>query len=336
MFWQTAAGQTLLGFLSNLLFIVVLTTFGVGYLRIVLTRRSRPLRRLLFGGRTPRAVVILVSSIYVVPGGTLGVRSRSTGFYGPVMNQSEYVSALRLAEAIQTRPAARLLRALLNQLGLVDTGYDPLDCSIAYSPQYVESMDGGPVSAREYTVPDLSGNGEVAERIRRALATPGTYVLVGGPFYNAAVHYALTHLGERTRFRFVARTEKGTEVRGISVLGYRQDGTEQTFEQHLGTAEDIPGPDYDYFVLQKVSGFGPAGATVVLCCGLSSLATALAVGLLATHWEDLAREFGADDFALLYQFDNGRDLAVPSRQDVDVALAGVQRVWPRPPDTGLG
>ncbi len=129
------------------------------------------------------------------------------------------------------------------------------------------------------------------------------------------------------------RVNDGTEVRGISVLGYREDGTEQIFEQHLGAPDDTPGPDYDYFVVQKVSGFGPGNSTVMLCCGLSSLATALAVGLLASRWEQLATEFGSEDFALLYQFDNGRDIAVPSRQDVDVALDTVRRLWPRLPDS---
>lgn len=328
MFWETAAGQILLGFLSNLLFVVVLTAIGVVYVRAVFARRSRPLRRLLgIAGDVPGTVRILVSSIYVVQGGTLGVQSPRTGFYGPVMNQSEYVSALRLAEAIRTKPAVRLLRAILGQLGLLDAVHDPLDCSIAFSPQYVDSPDGGAVTPDEYSVPDLAGDGEVAERMRRSLAAPGVYILVGGPFYNAAVCYTLTHLGERTRFRFV--TEDG-HTRGISVIGYRQDGSEQFFAQHRGTAEHAPGPDYDYFAVQKVSRFGPGNSTVFLCCGLSSLATAMAVGFLASRWETLEREYGAADFALLYEFHNGRDIAMPTAQDVDTKLATVKPIWPRP------
>jgi hypothetical protein len=328
VFWQSAAGQILLGFLSNLLFVVVLTAVGVLYVRAVFARRSRPLRRLLgVGGRLPGTVRILVSSIYVVQGGTLGVQYPQPGFYGPVMNQSEYVSALRLAEAIRTRPAVRLLRALLDQLGLLDAVHDALECSIAFSPQYVDSPDGGPVGVDGYSVPDLAGDGEIAERMRRALAVPGVYILVGGPFYNAAVRYTLTHLGERTRFRFESRSG---DVRGVSVVGYRQDGAEQFFAQHLGTPEHASGPDYDYFVVQKVSRFGPGRSTVFLCCGLSSLATALAVGLLASQWEELARDYGAADFALLYEFHNGRDIAMPTAQDVDTKLATVKLVWPRP------
>lgn len=339
MFWQTLTGQVLIGFISNLLFVVLLTTVGVVYVRAVLARRSRPLRRLLgVGGPLPGSVRILLSSIYVVKGGTLGVRVQTTGFYGPVMNQGEYVSALRLAEAIQTRPAARLLRALLDQLGLLDAVHDPLDCVIAFSPQYVDSPDGAPVDPAAYTVPDLSGNGEVAERMLRSLATPGVYILVGGPAYNAAVHYVLTHLHERTRFRFDLNAEaiadrhggrhgESTSARGISVVGYRQDGEPKFFHQHPATPDRTTAPDY--FVLQKVSRFGPGNSTVFICSGLSSIGTALAVGLLATRWQELEREFKGEDFALLYGFDNGRDIAVPTAQDVDIALATAERLWPR-------
>jgi hypothetical protein len=329
VFWQSITGQLLVGILANLLFVLVLTAIGIVYVRAVLTRRSRPLRRLLgVGGRLPGSIQILVSSIYVIKGGTLGVRVQRTGFYGPVMNQGEYVAALRLAEAIQTRPAARLLRALLDQLGLLDAVHDPLDCSIVFSPQYVESPDGEAVDPQQYTVPDMSGNGEVAERMLRALATPGVYILVGGPVYNAAVHYVLTHLRERTRFRFQVHDAAGSPARGIAVSGYRQDGTEEFF-RHLPDRPEHPGPASDYFVVQKISRFGPGESTVFLCSGLSSIGTAMAVGLLATRWEDLEREFHAEDFALLYRFGNGRDVAVPTAQDVDIALATAERIWPR-------
>lgn len=181
----------------------------------------------------------------------------------------------------------------------------------------------------QYTVPDISGNGKVAERMLRALATPGVYILVGGPVYNAAVHYVLTHLRERTRFRFQLYDADGAPERGISVSGYRQDGGEEFFRHHADRPERDDAAS-DYFVVQKVSRFGPGGSTVFLCSGLSSIGTAMAVGLLATRWEDLEREFRAEDFALLYRFDNDRKITVPTAQDVDIALATAERVWPRP------
>lgn len=327
MFWQTGGGQILLGLAANLLFVILLTTVGVIYIKIVLVRRSRPLRRLL-GVSTglPSAVCIMVSNIYVVQSGTLGVRTQRTGFYGPVMNQSEYVFALQLAEAIRTKPIARTFRALLDQLGLLDIQHEPLDCSIVFSPQYVESADGMPVSAAEYVVPDLSGDSAHGERILEALSEPRVYILVGGPAYNAAVEYMLIHLGERTRFRFDLHTGASGSVRGITVIGYKRDGGEEFFTQEPPASEDTA--TADYFILQKVTRFGPGKSTVFICSGLSSIGTAMAMQLLATRWEDLHREFKDGDFALLYRFRTHHPLAAPAPGNVEIALAGAERLWP--------
>lgn len=330
VFWQDGAGQVAFGFISNLVFVVILTAVGLMYVRGVITHRSRPLRRLLgVGGSISSRIRVMVSNIYVVQGGTLGARTNRTGFYGPVMNQSEYTFALRLAEAVRTRPAARMFRALLDQLGLLDAAHEPLNCSIGFSPQYVDTPeDGGPVIPEAYTVPDLSGDGTVAKQIADALAEPNVYILVGGPVYNAAVLYTLTHLRERTRFRFELRDDGQTHERGISVAGYEQDGSERFFRQQLPT----PGkPMPDYFILQKISKFGPGKATVFLCSGLSSLGTAMAVHLLATRWEQLAREFrDKDDFELLYEFYTDKGTPVPDLRDVESSLNAAERLWPKP------
>jgi hypothetical protein len=47
LFWQTGYGQILVGLAANLLFVILLTTFGLIYIKIVIIRRSRPLRSLL-------------------------------------------------------------------------------------------------------------------------------------------------------------------------------------------------------------------------------------------------------------------------------------------------
>jgi hypothetical protein len=82
----------------------------------------------------------------------------------------------------------------------------------------------------------------------------------------------------------------------------------------------------DYFVLQRISGCGANKSIVFVCSGLSSLATAVAVKLLDTQWRDLDREFEGRDFALLCMFENRRDVGVPAVEDVDKALATVERV----------
>jgi hypothetical protein len=143
------------------------------------------------------------------------------------------------------------------------------------------------------------------------------------------VHYVLTHLCERTRFRFQVHDAGGSSVRDIAVSGYRQDGTGEFF-RHLPDRPEHSGTASDYCVVRKISCFGPGESTVFLCSGLSSIGTAMAAGLLATRWEDLEREFHAEDFALLCRLGNGRDVAVPTAQDVDIALATAERVWPRP------
>jgi len=306
----------LLGFLSNLLFVLVLTAVGVLYVRTVLSRRSRPLRRLLgVGEHLPNKVRIMVSSIYVQQGGALGVAG-PTGFYGPVMNQSEYVSAQRLRDAIRTRPASRPLRALLDQLGLLDTVHDPTECEIVFSPHYVE--DGKPVGADEYQPPKLSGDGEVAKRIRDSMAEAGVYILVGGPPYNAVVAHVLDTLpDEHAWFRF------DVTVDGARAIEVSPDG------KRYVRPDLVPGgSEPDYFVLQKISKFGSQKSTVFVCAGLSSLGTAAAVGQLASRWRHLEQEFGSKDFALLYKFDNRRDVAVPAADDVDKALRTVKEpIW---------
>lgn len=303
MFWQL-----LIGVLSNLLFVVVLTTVGVLYVRAVLARRSRPLRRLLgIDGRMSGSVRILVSSIKVMPRGALGALGRPTGFHGPVMNQSEYVSALRLAEAIRSRPAARLLRALLDQLGLLDAAHDPIDCSISYSPQYL----------------DDPGDDATVNTVRRELDKPldesGVYILVGGPVYNAAVHYVLTNPSARTRFQFDVPEDAETPARGIHL--HHENGDMESFERQAPPSPG--GTGADYFILQKISEFGDGPSTVFICSGLSSMGTAMAVGTLARDWEQLERKFHGDDFELLYRFRNDQDVAVPTAEDVDRALDAV-------------
>jgi hypothetical protein len=296
----------------------MLTTVGVLYVRAVLARRSRPLRRLLgLDGRMAGSVRILVSSIRVTQGGALGALGRRTGFRGPVMNQSEYVSALRLAEAIRSRPAARLLRALLDQLSLLDAAHDPIDCSISYSPQYLGDPGNGATAATMW--PELD----------KPLNESGVYILVGGPVYNAAVHHVLTNLGVRTRFQFDMPDDAETPARGIRVKGFCHNGDEEVFERQAPPSQGGTGDDY--FILQKISEFGDGPSTVFLCSGLSSMGTAMAVGALARDWELLERRFHRDDFELLYQFRNSQDAAVPTADEVDRALRAVTTtcVWER-------
>jgi len=311
--WQGATGQVLLGFLSNLLFVLILTAVGVVYVSAVLSRRSRPLRRLFgIGEHVPNKVRIMVSSIYLRQGGALGVDG-PIGFYGPVMNQSEYVSAQRLRDAIRTRPASRPLRALLDQLGLLDTVHDPIECEIAFSPQYVDGEDGKPVGAQEYQPSDLSGNGTVVERIQESMKEAGVYILVGGPAHNAAVVHTLANRSDK-QARFVFDVS-GSGARIVE----RGPGGERSFQRDSGSV-------LDYFVLQKISGPRSRKSTVFVCSGLSSLGTAAAVGLLASRWRDLERRFGDADFALLCKFDNRRDVAVPAVEDVDRALRTVREI----------
>jgi hypothetical protein len=231
------------------------------------------------------------------------------------MNQSEYVSAQLLRDAIRTRPTSRPLRALLNQLGLLETVHDPTDCEIVLSSQYVDSQDGKPVGADEYQPPDLRGECAVVERIRDSMREAQVYILVGGPAYNANVAYVLADLsGKDARFRFDVTAD------GAQIVVDHDGGQERYVQQHQELIDAQP-TLVDYFVLQKISNYGLKNLTVFICSGLSSLGTAAAVGLLASQWKRLAKDFRGDDFALLYQFHNRRDVAMPTAEDVEKALA---------------
>ena len=322
MFWQGVVGQILVGFLSNLLFVLVLTAIGVLYVRAVLSRRSRPLRQLLgLGDHLPNRVRIVVSSMYVTPGGAVEVRvSGPTEFSGPVMNQSEYVSAQRLRDAIRTRPASRPLRALLDQLGLLDTVHDPIECDIVFSPQYVAGEDGTPVDALQHQPPDLR-KGAVVRRIKKSMEQPGVYILVGGPAYNVVVaHLHATLPPEQAPLTF-----RMTGSRSLIVIHDQDEEREQDQGRETRGTEQVI---VDYCVLQKISEYDGTNSTVFICAGLSSLGTATAVGLLASRWRHLADTYGTRDFALLYQFDNRRDITMPTAKDVDKALVTATQVWP--------
>jgi len=67
------------------------------------------------------------------------------------MNQSEYVSAQLLRDAIRTRPARGPLRALLDQLGLLDTVPRSDRVRDRVQPAVRSNgEDGKPVAADEY------------------------------------------------------------------------------------------------------------------------------------------------------------------------------------------
>jgi len=315
VFWQGATGQVLLGFLSNLLFVLILTAVGVVYVSAVLSRRSRPLRRLFgIGEHLPNKVRIMVSSIYLRQGGALGVDG-PIGFYGPVMNQSEYVSAQLLRDAIRTRPASRPLRALLDQLGLLDTVHDPIVCDIEFSPQYVDGKDGRPIAAHEYQPPKLPGDDRIVKLVEDSMKESGVYILVGGPAFNVVVAHILSD-----------KHAPLTLDRSRALVVARGDGEpERTYQQRREGSVLV-----DYFVLQKISEYGSQKSTVFVCAGLSSLGTAAAVGQLASRWRHLEDKYGGKDFALLYEFDNRRNVALPAAEDVDKALATVKEpIWQR-------
>ena len=329
MFWQSGWGQLLIGVLANLVFILVLTGALGFYIRMAIARRHRPLRALLAtADDTP--IKIMISNMYVQQGGALGVMTKRSGFFGSVASEIEYVSALELAERIRSRPVARTLRALLDQVGLADSGPSkPLDCTIMFSPSHIGDTDDPPVGAGDYEPADFLGDTDDARRVGDAFRERGTYILIGGPTHNVAVYYVLNHIQFR-RFAFDVDPDdalhRNTKLR---VLSYDHRGLPHTYPEK--DDED------SYFIVQKIPNFGPSRVTVFVCAGLSSMGTALAVATLATRWRELHRDYPAPqkNFALLYRHSaTRRDRRKPILKDVLDNLDSAQLVWRHPAPEG--
>lgn len=111
----------------------------------------------------------------------------------------------------------------------------------------------------------------------------------------------------------------------LEVVHFDGHGDPKTFP------DPVPSPHspQDYFVLQKIPGFGPSKVTVFLCSGLSSTGTALAVSLLANGWAGLRKQFPGrkENFALLYGYSPAPGKP-PLKDVLEKNRIPVERVWP--------
>src|SRR5262249_27588718 len=222
--------------------------------------------------------------MYVVPGGAVGATATTVGYYGSALNEVEYRGALDLAGAIQTKPLRQLFQALANQTG-TDGVARPVLCRIGVSTPYVRATGGEPADRHRQLPVDFDRDRELEllERINLELCRPGTFVLVGSPIYNVLTLYALANAGDDARFSFerLPRGDGGFD-RGIRVLRYYPNGTGRTFVREV--RDD--GVYDEYFVVQKITTWGPGKGTLFLCAGTSAAATAAALGVL-TKWQRL-------------------------------------------------
>lgn len=298
---DSAIDQILLGMLVNL--ICVMLTFAIGFALVnpLATRWAQRPRRKFFGllSDSMSRVQIKLSNIYVKRRGTVSITPATIGFYGAAITEPEYVHALKLASAISTKPFRRALRAIAQENGLPIADL-PIVCEISISPSYVQT--GSDTDAEEIQDRAVTGEqlAELHNRIQGMFDRGGTYVLIGGPVYNAMVEHVL-RLFPDNRFEFtrpvVATAEDGSPILGRGYTYRRRIPLTVVRKEHL--TGDVPHYE-EYFLIQKFVRQKPHPLTVFMCWGTCTAATAAAVDTLV-DWRSLWRQFGDEPFAALYE-----------------------------------
>lgn len=321
MQWPDFGASVFSDIVSNLICIGVplAVVFGLYYMR-----GRRRLRR--FFGITERGdatVQIRLSNIYVKPAGSLSPVSIGNGFIGPAINAAEYQYGLELAGAIQSRPFAGAAYALVEQFGVraIDR---PVACRISLSLDYVRVSY---LNVEDHKPVDFDTDQAMVSEIWRTLTAHRSFVLVGSPVYNVLTFYVLGTCGDQTRVRFVESSgEPGHTAAAIQILGFHQSGASQVFERRLMPVGDGTTIYEEYFVVQKITNWNNTPATIFVCAGTSTAATAAALVKLA-GWRTLADEFGMGPFAVVYAVRTA-DREIPGTSEERQAPWAASRIWP--------
>ena len=274
MFWQSSVGQVVLGVLVNLATVIFFALLAL----LMTARWWRRSRRGFFGiaAREAPDIRIHISNLWINHGGTTANVLITKGFQGSAISEGEFRSGLWLSRMLSARTVARLVGAVGAQLG-ADNVMNPVAASVAACPP-----PGGRAEAIEM------------------LELPGCTVLIGGPMYNSMVHALMDRAGIKGSQVWMGRgITPGTTgnfgfyapslISGTSEIEVFSPG-----ERHVGSSIT-----YDtYYLLEKITGFGPNNSTIFVCAGTCNASTAAAVEELG-KWRHFRSEFGDGPFALV-------------------------------------
>jgi hypothetical protein len=325
--WGSAPGQLIVGIVANVASILLVTTAAVLLLSVV-SRRRRRLHKFFAGGRHWGGDVrIMMSNIFLsVPSGK--GTPVDMGFSGATMTLGEQIHAQRLVEAVEGRPATRLLVALADQIGLDGTA-GSLRCKLSVSPLRV---DGAATMARG--IPDDADDGAIGRELAEVLRRGETLVLVGGVVFNTLTRYVMGRSGEQSWFSFEAEVDPATGIakRSLRAEASGPDGPQDAVFTCVTSEAGGQEVYTEYFFVQKVTDFGPDHSTIFICAGTSTAATVAAVEEL-TDWESLRGEFGDGAFAVLHRLETSKRKPWQLGDELRPDVWNVTRVWtpPRPP-----
>lgn len=295
MFWQSPIGQAVLGVLVNLATVVFFAILAL----LMTARWWRRSRRSFFGITTRELseIRIHVGNFWINHGGTTANVPISKGFQGPAIAEGEFKSGLWLSGKLAARPVARLVGAVGAQFG-ADSVLNPVAASVSACPP----------------------PGRQAEAVEM-LEMPGCCVLIGGPMYNSMVHALMDRAGIKASRAWMERAIEPA-IKGVFgirapslIAGSLEIEVFTPGERHIGGSVA-----YDtYYLVEKITNFGPKNSTIFICAGLSNAATAAAVEELG-NWRRLRSEFGDSPFSLVCK------MVTASPDDFD-ARGRIAREW---------
>lgn len=294
-------GSLLVNLLTNIVAnLVSAAVLGLLVIIVVLRTRRRGMRR-FFGFRTGRTSLrIHLSTIAVDKAGTQGTADIVEGFHGDAITELEYRHSLALAADVTSGSSSWLMDSVLGPRASAGRIVSKIVLSVPFRP-----------------VDDAS---TVAEQVRRstsavdnAIAESACAILVGAPIYNLMTYHTMAQYGKF--FTFVREERDAGAVRGIRELKSSQE------HEHLRIEDEKNGIFVDYFIIEKIS---VRRTTVFVCAGTCTSATAAAVDMLR-DWRSLFREYGDQDFGVLYRITT----PYPHGRETD-PTANIELVRPSP------
>lgn len=289
----SAISQVAWGVVANVASLFLVTAVAV-ILLLVLSRRRRLMFTFFASGRHWSGKIrVMMSNIYVnVPEGSPSPQT-DLGFSGATLTLGEQIYANKFVEAVEGRPATRLLRALADQIGL-EEALGSVRCKLSVSPLRVDNVDYSQYAPQ-------GDDGEIGRELAEVLRNGDTLVLVGGVVFNTLTRYVMGRSGDQSWFTFVSKDSEGAAIRALRAEANGSDAT-FTCSQRGGDGLET---FVEYFFVQKVTGFGPDRSTIFICAGTSTAATVAALEKL-TDWEALHQRFGDGAFAALYSLETSK------------------------------
>jgi hypothetical protein len=316
---SSPGGQIALGILANILSVIVITVLALGLVSFAGLTVRRRLHRFLGGAPGwSGQVEIIVSNIQVRARGAIGVVFNQVGFVGTTITEAEYQAAEALKAKFEARPQIALFKAIASQLGL--QGAKPsTHCQISISPKYVDSHRPG-------LEPTVLNELELDAAAQAVLDQPLTFIVLGGTLHNVLTAYILKKM-ESVRGFITFDVENDADGRCTLVARICGEPGIPHFTRNVGHSKSGEPLYTEYFFVQKIKNFGRSHATVFLCFGSCTAATAAAVETLA-DWRGLETRYSAHEFSILYHLETS-DREIASGSKHRPAVFNYHQIWAR-------